>query len=182
MLASYRAFKTRAEPCERIGSGGGRYPVHLIALTGSSVRMLSVLLAPRDTQRRLEPVTDKGIDAGDVGRREPAGDIDHGPELTQRRAAACASGEMLLDAAPVVLVHRAVEVGGDAFDKLDAAQILCGSERSLTASTPFLRSIAPGVRAPDRALAASALAPARVRGPGLRAPRSATVPRRREGP
>ena len=84
------------------------------------------LLASRESQRCLEPVAEQRVDAGDVSRREPAGEADRGPELIEGRAASSAASQMAIDSALLCLVRRTVKVSGKAFDKVDAAQIPFG--------------------------------------------------------
>ena len=85
------------------------------------------LLASWNAHGRSEPVANQRIKAGDVLRGKSTSELLHHSELIDRRAASRASGEMVVDAALVLIVKDTLEIGGKSIGHVDAAQVHLGS-------------------------------------------------------
>jgi hypothetical protein len=140
-------------------------------------------LAPsRCPQGCREAVADQRGDVGDVGRGQPTGEADDGLELVERRPAARAPFEMLVDTSALLLVHLAVEVGGHQADELDASEVI-GPRTAIVhrcARSPP-PGTAPAAREPGRGPDGAGRVHLRGQYRVLVAPPSASRPRHREG-
>jgi hypothetical protein len=156
---------------------------HAVALSEHhhAARPDRALLTPsRYLQGCREAVANQRVDVCDVRRGQPTSKADDRLELVERRPAALASFEMLIDTPALALVHLAVEVCGHQANELDAPEVLLPRPATVQGGSPSPRGDVPGVCEPDRGRDGVGLAPHRGQAPALGGPHRAPVLRRRE--